>query len=456
MRWSTGVSAAVIAGLVLSTGAGAAAEGPQDLPSPRGQIVQRQNGFDGAVFYLYVPTAASAAVPLPLVITSHSTVTTADQEIGLSCPAPWGCCEGGTAGTKWYQLAENAGNVNGHHQPFIVAAPAMASANGGYQTPWTGETQAARDEQRILAIFDQIANAEAAAFGFAVDRSRVLLTGWSGGGIPTYYVGARHPEIFRMIVSRQGNFDSHMFDTAGDLSGRNYLAVAILAGSSDGVVPLSVHQTASGFFAARGYPAVFDPPADPHLRVLPDAEFPAVPSGHYCHSLAAFDTFMDHLERVAPVPPLIAPVEPDPEIVVTGSPYRRQLKLLQGTPLVAWSVVDAPVGTQVDQAGLVSGWTPVLADIGGPHTLVIRAANDQGFHERAWHVRVFSKADFDRDDDVDQADFGILQTCLSGAGQPSDAGCAPADLDPDGDVDAGDFAVFQGCVGGANRPPACD
>ena len=32
-------------------------------------------------------------------------------------------------------------------------------------------------------------------------------------------------------------------------------------------------------------------------------------------------------------------------------------------------------------------------------------------------------ADFDGDQDVDQDDFGVLQRCLSGAGNPADVGC---------------------------------
>ena len=63
--------------------------------------------------------------------------------------------------------------------------------------------------------------------------------------------------------------------------------------------------------------------------------------------------------------------------------------------------------------------------------------------------------DFDHDEDVDQADFGIFQRCVSGDGQAPVEGCDLEDLDRDGDVDQDDFVVFQGCVGGANSPPGC-
>lgn len=59
-------------------------------------------------------------------------------------------------------------------------------------------------------------------------------------------------------------------------------------------------------------------------------------------------------------------------------------------------------------------------------------------------------ADFDLDGDVDQADFGRFQACLTGQGitqaLPS---CAKALLDDvDADVDAADMALFLGCMSG--------
>lgn len=56
-----------------------------------------------------------------------------------------------------------------------------------------------------------------------------------------------------------------------------------------------------------------------------------------------------------------------------------------------------------------------------------------------------SYGDFDRDDDVDQEDFGHLQVCMSGFAIPqSDPTCGDANLDGDrlGDVSEGDLNVF--------------
>lgn len=68
-------------------------------------------------------------------------------------------------------------------------------------------------------------------------------------------------------------------------------------------------------------------------------------------------------------------------------------------------------------------------------------------------------ADFDRDGDVDQTDFGHFQRCYTGSSIPqTDPACALARMDGDQDVDLNDFAIFQRCLSGAGvyANPLCD
>jgi len=58
-------------------------------------------------------------------------------------------------------------------------------------------------------------------------------------------------------------------------------------------------------------------------------------------------------------------------------------------------------------------------------------------------------------DDVDQADFGYLQRCLSTAGAPCSPECTKADLTNDGAVDQQDVTVFVTCMAGPESPPGC-
>jgi hypothetical protein len=72
------------------------------------------------------------------------------------------------------------------------------------------------------------------------------------------------------------------------------------------------------------------------------------------------------------------------------------------------------------------------------------------FHVDTW-------ADFDKDNDVDTADFAAFGQCFSGAGveAPPPPTCSVhADFDNDGDVDTGDFASFAQCYGGSGMSPA--
>lgn len=66
------------------------------------------------------------------------------------------------------------------------------------------------------------------------------------------------------------------------------------------------------------------------------------------------------------------------------------------------------------------------------------------------------RADYDHDGDVDQADFGHLQICLSGQ-EPPRPGCRNADLSRDNRIDQSDLALFITCASGPGVPanPAC-
>lgn len=58
--------------------------------------------------------------------------------------------------------------------------------------------------------------------------------------------------------------------------------------------------------------------------------------------------------------------------------------------------------------------------------------------------------DYNRDGDVDSADFEVFQACTSGPGLPVLPECASRTLDADADIDQDDFGIFQRCLSGAN------
>jgi hypothetical protein len=109
---------------------------------------------------------------------------------------------------------------------------------------------------------------------------------------------------------------------------------------------------------------------------------------------------------------------------------------------VTYAAADLPIGTHT---GVV---TIEAADaVNSPQAIVVM-------------LTVTAKpADLDHDGDVDQADFAVLQRCLSGDGvvQPDEA-CQEARLDADLDVDQADLQIFLNCMSGPGVPssPTCD
>ena len=77
---------------------------------------------------------------------------------------------------------------------------------------------------------------------------------------------------------------------------------------------------------------------------------------------------------------------------------------------------------------------------------------------RSDHPRVcVLPEDFDRDCDVDLADYAAFVACFSGATVPWSGNCAWADFNGDGFVNQIDFGIFQHCFSGPNQQadPGC-
>ena len=90
----------------------------------------------------------------------------------------------------------------------------------------------------------------------------------------------------------------------------------------------------------------------------------------------------------------------------------------------------------------------------GTHNAVITITGD--YNERTIAVALTVETvqvDFDEDGDVDMADFGHFQACLSGPGIQAPQECRDADMNGDLDVDQDDFGAFQNCISGPTMPP---
>lgn len=128
----------------------------------------------------------------------------------------------------------------------------------------------------------------------------------------------------------------------------------------------------------------------------------------------------------------------------------------------SWLSASPSAGSVADEADTITVSYTTASLAAGTYTALITVTDTDGFSAPAIVSVTLDiallPADLDADGDIDQQDFGILQTCLSGAGiDQTGSDCNRARLDADPDVDADDVAVFIRCLTGPSVPgnPAC-
>ncbi|HUU21578.1 MAG TPA: PHB depolymerase family esterase [Phycisphaerae bacterium] len=133
----------------------------------------------GADYYLYVPSTYDAARRWPMVVTLHGT---------------YGFDSARREAQEWRGLAERHG--------FLVLAPALKSTQGVLPVFQSARLRdLARDEARVLEMIAHVKG------DYSVDGAAVMITGFSAGGYPLFYIALRHPELFSVLVARTCSSD---------------------------------------------------------------------------------------------------------------------------------------------------------------------------------------------------------------------------------------------------------
>jgi len=156
----------------------------------------------------------------------------------------------------------------------------------------------------------------------------------------------------------------------------------------------------------------------------------------------------------APTMPLTVSAGPDKQITLGGSTILEGT-VSGGTPpyFIEWSPAEGLDNPQL----LEPTASPTITTV---YTLTVTDSMSDSDSDSVL-VTVSGPdipCDFDVDGDVDQADFGQFQACLTGPAVPvTDPNCFYANLDGDSDVDQDDFGIFQGCISGPNltADPSC-
>ena len=221
---------------LLALVAGCPVTQPQDTPVEQMRLSEPKSGSH---YWLYVPSYYSTDQDWPLVVTLHGT-------------HGW---DGSSPQIKeWKNLAEEKG--------FIVAAPDLRSVQGILPVNhalWMADLES--DEAAILAVLEDVAGK------YRIDRGSVLLTGFSAGGYPMYYVGLRNPQRFNMLVARACNSSIDIFEHIGLTDEARRLPVRIFWGKDDLKQIADQSWDAIRWLSEHGFKHVdWDKTAGGHLR----------------------------------------------------------------------------------------------------------------------------------------------------------------------------------------------
>ena len=150
----------------------------QDTPVPQRREI---DPVSGRAYWIYVPSNYAHSRSWPVIVTCHGTppYDVAERHI-----------------REWKMLGEQYG--------CIIIAPELTATDGIFgDGPIVGMLD---DERFILSIISLL------GYRYSIDRSNVIITGFSGGGFPTYWVGLRNPSVFSCVVARSCNFSEHNLD----------------------------------------------------------------------------------------------------------------------------------------------------------------------------------------------------------------------------------------------------
>ncbi|HET6428927.1 MAG TPA: hypothetical protein VFJ30_10980 [Phycisphaerae bacterium] len=235
--------------LVLS--AGCAVTQPQDTRTDPELFAEATTGRQ---YYLFIPDTYDPARPAPLVVSCHGT-------------APFDVAA--HHAREWKKMAEAHG--------CILVCPKMVSTDGILGAGAIGALL--RDEQLILSIIGQL------TYRYNIDRRNVLITGFSGGGFPVYFVGLRHPDVFTAIAPRNCNFNANSIDGWYPPEAKN-TPIKVYYGQNDpGAIRAQSHR-AIDYLRRTGFRAL-------ETEVLTGA-------GHERHPEVAMKFWLAHWNGVAP------------------------------------------------------------------------------------------------------------------------------------------------------------
>ena len=189
-----------------------------DADAPVG-VMHRRRASPLADYSLYVPEGYTASRKWPLIVCLHGAYGRGDHYI-------W----------SWLRPAKSRG--------YLLLSPKSLDVTWSILQP-------ERDTRSVAAMLDEVCD------GYAVDRSRVYLSGLSDGGTFTYLLGLGRPELFAGIAPVAGDFTGMMDDMLRGKQGME-LPICIVHGAHDHIFPVEPIRRGHALLQRLGYNAQYE------------------------------------------------------------------------------------------------------------------------------------------------------------------------------------------------------
>lgn len=226
---------------VLALSSGCAVPQPQNTPREHAHLIDPASNRG---FYIYVPSTYRHDRAMPVIVTCHGT-------------PPFDVAEHHIREWRWL------GEQNG----CIVVAPELTATDG---LLGDGPVAGMYDCERVILSLISLLQ-----YRYNIDRANIMITGFSGGGFPTYWVGFRNPDVFSCIVARSCNFNEPNLHGWYPPEAKNQ-ALMVYYGSNDPGTISAQSKNAIRYLRSHGF--------DPETAVIPGV-------GHERHPEVAMEFF---------------------------------------------------------------------------------------------------------------------------------------------------------------------
>ena len=219
---------------------------------PKGGKTYMLDPATGNSFWMYVPKKYDHKKPAPVIVSCHGT-------------PPFDVAEHHIRTWEWY----------GEKYGCIIICPDLHGTDGIFGAGPIGGML--NNERVILSIISSL------CYKLNIDRNNIMITGFSGGGFPAYWVGLRHPDVFSVIVPQNCNFNRSSIDGWYPPQAKN-MSVMIYYGQVD--PPTIVIQSERGIEYLRSH----------GFKVAKKV----IPGGHDRHPEVAMNFFLKTMRQRPP------------------------------------------------------------------------------------------------------------------------------------------------------------